>query len=124
MRTVDWFRTSVALVASLTAIVGSTRRGYPDTSPGVREVPKGDIDFTPTVADLAVQSGQYAPRIQLEAPPGPAGQAPDLSVIYAAKRDNGPLGAGWGLAFESTIARKSALGGLPAMTATDSMASS
>ncbi|MGH6921155.1 MAG: SpvB/TcaC N-terminal domain-containing protein, partial [Geminicoccaceae bacterium] len=40
-------------------------------------------------------------------------------LVYSAKRANGPLGAGWGLSFESAIERKSKSGGLAAMTADD-----
>jgi hypothetical protein len=37
----------------------------------------------------------------------PNGMAPDVSISYSANRANGLLGAGWGLAFESSIERKS-----------------
>jgi len=84
-----------------------------------REIPDGKLDYTPAVSDLSPESGQYAPRIPLEVLPGPAGQAPSLALVYSAKRPNGPLGAGWGLSFESSIERKSKYGGIAQMSADD-----
>ncbi|MGH9891328.1 MAG: hypothetical protein ACREA0_04975 [bacterium] len=42
-----------------------------------------------------------------------------MALVYSAKRDNGPLGAGWGLSFESSIERKSKYGGIADMSADD-----
>jgi YD repeat-containing protein len=110
---------TAALVLAL-AIVGSASvQGEVDlTVPPTREMPDGKLDYTP-VADVSPQSGDYAPRIPLEVLPGPAGQAPALELVYSAKRANGPLGAGWGLSFESAIERKSKSGGPAEMTADD-----
>jgi hypothetical protein len=115
-------RTTTLLLAL--AIVGSTpARGQDDpavdlTVAPTREIPDGKLEDTP-VADVSPQSGDYAPRIPLEVLPGLAGQAPILELVYSAKRGNGPLGAGWGLSFESAIERKSKHGGLAEMTADD-----
>jgi Salmonella virulence plasmid 65kDa B protein len=111
------------LVLALAIVYGAAARGEEDPAGGLtvgptREIPDGKLDYTP-VADVSPQSGDYAPRIPLEVLPGPAGQAPAIEIVYSAKRGNGPLGAGWGLSFESAIERKSKLGGLAGMTADD-----
>jgi hypothetical protein len=84
-----------------------------------REIPEGKLDYTPSVPDLAPQSGEYAPRIPLEVLPGPSGQAPSLALVYSVKRHNGPPGVGWGLSFESSIERKSKDGGIAKMREDD-----
>ncbi len=111
------------LVLALAIVYSAAARGQEDPAGGLtvgptREIPDGKLDYTP-VADVSPQSGDYAPRIPLEVLPGPAGQAPAVELVYSAKRANGPLGAGWGLSFESAIERKSKTGGLAEMTADD-----
>src|SRR5262245_38772019 len=113
-------RAAISTVAILTLVTSIPRWARPDTTVGAtREIPDGDADYTPAVPDLALNSGQYAPRLPLEVLPGPDGMAPDLAVVYSAGRADGPLGAGWGLSFESAIARKSNYGGMPDMSTSD-----
>ena len=110
---------TAALMLALAMVGSAPVQGEVDlTVPPTRDIPDGKLDYTP-VADVSPQSGDYAPRIALEVLPGPAGQAPAVELVYSAKRGNGPLGAGWGLAFESAIERKSKTGGLAEMTADD-----
>jgi RHS repeat-associated protein len=113
-------RAAMSLLTLLALVSTTMRWGHTDTTVGAtREIPDGEIDFTPAIPDLSLESGQYAPRIALEVLPAPNAFAPDLSVVYSAKRDNGPLGQGWGLAFESMIERKGTRGGVPDLTSSD-----
>ena len=64
----------------------------------------------PDTSDVNLFTGGYHPSVGLETLPG-VGPLPDLSLRYGAGQKNGILGAGWGLAFESRITRRSADGG-------------
>ncbi|MDH3662401.1 MAG: hypothetical protein OEU92_20625, partial [Alphaproteobacteria bacterium] len=84
-----------------------------------RDIPDGKLDYTP-VADVSPQSGDYTPRIPLGVLPGAAGQRPTIELVYSKSRKNGVLGAGWGLSTNSSVQRRSKLGGLAEMTDDDS----
>ncbi len=72
--------------------------------------PPGEFSVGPT--------GQAAYRIPLEVPPGTAGLAPDLALVYSGGGGNGIMGAGWSLSGVPMITR------CPATVVVDGYASS
>ena len=88
-------------------IVGPT--APPDTVVG----PGDPAGSQPHAAGVDLFRGTYAPRIPLDVLPARGGLTPDLGLVYSPTRINGFGGAGWGLAFESAITRRSLSGGVP-----------
>ena len=69
----------------------------------------------PQVADVNLFQGSYSPTVNLSVLPAKNGLSPDLRIVYNPLKVNGWLGAGWSLAFSSSIQRRSKLGGVVVM---------
>src|SRR4029077_19625181 len=71
-------------------------------APGAISVPKGpgSIEGLGESFQPTLNTGTAKYEIALKVPPGTAGLAPDLKLLYEAGNGNGPVGFGWEFAFD------------------------
>ena len=66
-----------------------------------------------------LQQGGWTHTVPLEVPPGPAGSAPEVSLLADFHVTDGPVGNGWALGGFSRIDLRSETGGVPHLDGTD-----
>ena len=71
----------------------------------------------PNTDSVNLYQGSFNPALQMDVLAAKGGLRPDLRTVYSPSRANGLLGAGWSLAFWSTIERRAPSGGVADISA-------